>query len=334
MIDYNDSIIGTLFTMVDTYSAKFVGTTYHNLVSSYSGVIYTMVTLYFGFVFISMKRGILSGADLPFIVLKVVSILTFAMNYDYFYLYIYNVFTNGPLELCKAITLTGKEATVSNITDALDNFISEGFIAANKLFSMGGWSNALLSLFGAGVFLATLVAGTIATGLIFLSKIASSILLAISPLFIVFALYDSTKGWFDSYIQHLFTYALIPVMACAVMMITLSVTETTIEFMSSGTNPSLKLISPFMLACAIQVWLFLQVPQKCASLASGFNLKSFTASMRDAGSAISSAANGLTGGQLGRALLSSALKNTVGRGGGALKGFIKNRMSRYKDKGK
>jgi type IV secretion system protein VirB6 len=318
MINYHDSIVDKLLGLVDKYSANFVANTYHHLVTDYRASIYLFVTIYVGFLFINMKRGILSFQDLPFTLLKMITILTLAMNYDYFYLYIYNVFTNAPLEICKAITLDGKEASVTTIANALDNFLKEGFEAANKLFGMGGWSNMTFTVFGIGVYIATFLAGAIATSLIFLSKIASSILLALSPLFIFLALFEATKGWFDSYIQHLFSYALIPIMACAVMMITLSVTESTIEFMGSEPNPSFTLLVPFMIACAIQIWLFLQVPQKCASLASGFNLKSFTASMKETKEAVKSVANVLTGGALGRG-------STVG-------GFTKNRMNRYKNK--
>lgn len=306
MFDYQGSIVGTMLKLVDKYSANFVANTYQNLVTQYSTTMYVFVTIYMGFIFMRMMRGIIPANDLPFIIIRCVTILTMALNYQYFYLYCYNVFTNFPLEICKAITLNGHEASVTSIANALDNFIKEGLEESNKIFAMGGWSNLNFTLFGLGLYVATIVAGAIATGLIFLSKIASAILLALSPFFIFLALYDSTKGWFDSYIQHLLGYALIPIMACAVMMITLSVTESTILFMGSEPNPSFTLLVPFIMACCIQSWLFLQVPQKCASLASGFNLKSFTSSASDIKEKALSAANMLTGGKAGRALLKAA----------------------------
>lgn len=317
---YNQSIIGSLFKLVDQYSSEFVAGTYHHLVTSYAGILYLFSSVYIGFVFIEIQRGAREGADFPFIIVKMVAILTVALNYDYFCLFVYNVFTNGPLYLCKAITLnSGTHLEPLGISDALDNFLRGGLTEANKLFSMGSWTNITYTLFGCFLFLASIIAVAIATGLIFLAKIASTVILALSPLFIFFALFDSTKGWFDAYLQHLFTYALIPIVTCAVLMIVLSVSSTTIQYMNSDT-PSFKLLIPFFIACLAQIWLFLQIPQKCASLASGFSLKSVLSSFKETQGSLRLLRTVLTGG---------ATVHWMAQSGTAAKNYLKNKMARF-----
>lgn len=329
---YDESVIGSLFKLVDQYGSEFVSGTYHNLVSSYSSIIYLFAAIYVGFVFLEVKRGVRESRDLPFIILRMVAILTVTLNYNYFCLFIYNVFTNGPLYLCKAITLNGaNHLEPMNVGDALDNFLKGGLSSANKLFSMGSWTNIIYTIFGCMLFLATIIAVAIATGLIFLAKIASTVILSLSPLFIFFALYESTKGWFDSYLQHLFTYALIPILTCAVLMIVLSVSTTTIQYMNSD-KPTFRLLIPFFIACLVQIWLFLQIPQKCASLASGFNLKGLMSSFGETQASVRMLSNIFTGGKYTRGTLIAASKtagNLMKQGGSAARSYFKNTLSRF-----
>jgi type IV secretion system protein VirB6 len=324
---YNGSIIGNLFHLVDQYSAQFVANTYHHLVMQYASVLYIFSTIYVGFVFIEIQRGAREGKDFPFVIVRLVAILTVALNYDYFCLFVYNVFTNGPLELCKAITLSDSASLGSlNISNALDQFLKGGLLEVNKLFSMGGWTNITYTLFGCLILLVSLIAVSIATGLIFLAKIASTVILALSPLFIFLALFDATKGWFNSYLTHLLTYALIPVVTCAVLMIVLSVSTTTIQYMNSDT-PSFKLLVPFLIACLVQIWLFLQIPQKCASLASGFSLKGVLSSFREAQPGIQLLRTALlTSGSALRCAIQGKTETTQ-------KNSPKNKMARFKNAG-
>ncbi|MCD6040274.1 MAG: virB6 [Gammaproteobacteria bacterium] len=329
---YNNSIIGNLFQGVDQYGSAWVASTYHHLATSYGSLLYLFSAIYLGFVFLEIQRGAREGRDFIFVIVRMVAILTVALNYDYFYLFVYNVFTNGPLYLCKAITLSGSNHIEPlKISDALDQFLKEGLLESNTLFSMGSWTNLNYALFGSFLFLATLISVAIATALIFLAKIASAVILALSPLFIFFALFESTEGWFNSYLQHLFTYALIPIVTSAVLMIVLSVSTSTIEYMHSDT-PAFKLLVPFFIACLVQIWLFLQVPQKCASLASGFNLKGVFSSFSETKANFQTFKDTLKGGvAMTRTLTSfgSQVAQLMGKGGASAKEYLKNRMNRF-----
>ena len=318
MINYDASIIDSLFQGVDQYGAQFVAGAYRQLVEKCTPIIYLFASIYLGLTFFRINRGLLDGKELPFLVLRLVCILTVGLHYDWFCLFIYDVFTQGPLFICKVITMHGTDSilTSETINSALDHFLHQGLVETNQLFAMGGWSNITYVIFGVGVLLATLVSVVIAIGLIFLSKMGSVVLLALSPIFIFFALYDSTKGWFDTYIQHLFTYALIPIMTCLVLMIMLSVTDSTIQYMNAD-KPSMECL----------------IPQKCASLGSGFSLKSLSSSVKEMGSSMGTAANAATGGQLSRAAMTAmgkAALSMMSKGGNATTRSVKNTMARFR----
>lgn len=244
--------------------------------------------------------------DLPFILLRMTCILTLALNYHYFCLFVYDVFTQGPLNICQAITIKGDSVSSVSVSNALDQFLRQGVLEANKLFDMGSWSNITYTIFGFSILLSTLIFSALAMGLIMLAKIASVIILSLSPIFIFFAMFDATKGLFDSYISQLVTYSLVPIMTCAVLMIILSVAQSVMGDMDSASKPSLSSLVPYFLSCLAQIWLMPQIQSKCAALASGFSLKGFVSTLQGVGNNMRAAGSMAMGGDSGRRLLRNA----------------------------
>jgi type IV secretory pathway VirB6-like protein len=292
MNKFESNPISFLLESVDKVGADLVAKTYQNLVSHYSAVFFTLTAVYIGFVFIKMKRGHYDSNDFIMLILRAVIILTLAMNYEYFCLYLYNVFTNEPLIICQAITVNGSSTGSASVSHALDNFINGGMEATKHVFSMGGWSNPTYLIFGALVFILVLVAAAIATGLIVMAKCATTVLLALSPIFIFFALYDSTKGLFESYLRQLITFALIPIMTSAVLMILLSVVAIALSSLQEHVTPNIISLLPLCLMCIIQMYLLLQIKGKCSALAGGISLPSVISALKQSKSEMASAANG------------------------------------------
>jgi type IV secretion system protein VirB6 len=290
----NDAI-AFLLEHVDKVGANLVARTYQNLVSHYSATIFTLTAIYIGFIFIQMQRGNYDANDFVVLIIRTVVILTLALNYSYFCIYIYDIFTNEPLKICQSITISGGVVEPTSISHSLDHFMNSGRNAAIHIMSMGAWSNPTYYLFGGLVFILVLVTAAIAAGLIVLSKCAMTILLALSPLFIFFALFDSTKPMFESFIRQLITYALIPIMTCAVLMILLSVTDIATNELNTSANPTFALLIPLCLMCVIQIYLLLQVKSKCSALSGGFTLPTVVSSLRQAKAEMGSVGRGLSG---------------------------------------
>ena len=289
MNQFEENPISFLLESVDKVGADLVATTYQNLVHQYAAVFFTFTAIYIGFVFLKMKRGHFDANDFMVLVLRAVIILTMAMNYEYFCLYLYDIFTKEPLIICQAMTVNGSSTGTLPVSHALDNFMNGGMEAAKKILAMGSWTNPTYLVFGMLVFILVLIAVALATGLIVMAKCASTVLLALSPLFIFFALYDSTKGLFESYLRQLFTYALIPIMTSAVLMILLSVASIAIEPLEQNGIPTITHLLPLGLMCIIQMYLLLQIKGKCSALAGGLSLPTVISAFRQAKSEFSSA---------------------------------------------
>lgn len=281
------TIISNLLNTVDGVGADMVSKTYQGLVSHYSPIIYSLTSVYIAISFIKAMRGQLQFNDLIFILLRTVFILTLAMKYDYFCKLIYDIFTNLPLNICKAITIHGGTTSLTSVSTALDQFLDKGITLSKELIGMGGWNNFTYLVFGLMLYLFVGFSTAFAVGLIVLAKCGTIVLLSLSPLFIFAGLFDSTKGLFDSFIKHLITYALIPIVTCAVLMILLSVSDIAIQAYST-TDPSLTNITPLCIASIIQIYMLLQVRAKCAGLSGGFNLPSVAATFSNFGRQMSS----------------------------------------------
>jgi type IV secretory pathway VirB6-like protein len=299
MIDFDHAIISSLFDCVDQVGANLVSDSYHNLVVAYSPFIWTMTAIYMGFLFLQAQQGAKSFYDFMNATFKAVVILTLALNYNYFCLFIYDIVTKEPLEVLKAIAVHGSDTGPATINQALDHYLNLGLAYANKLFLMGGWSNLTYFIFALLVFVMTILGSVFAAGLIILSKCAAVVLLALSPLFLFFALFEMTKGLCQSYVRHLITYALVPVIASAVLMILFSVDEYVIHFMDQFPKATFKAIAPFLFMCGVQIYLLAQVYSKAAALGAGFALASFMPTLSKAKDNMKAAANVMTGGLLG-----------------------------------
>lgn len=291
MTDMKHEMIKFVFEQVDQVGAQLVASTYRNIVQHYSAVIFTLTTIYVGFVFIKMIRGHYDVNDFLMLILRTVILLTLALNYEYFCLFIYDVFTNVPLSLCRSITIHGNSAESVSITNALDNYLNSGWEVVTQLFKSGGWSNPTYMIFGVLVFILILLSTAVAAGLIVMAKCASTIILALSPIFIICAIFDTTKGLFDSYIRQLITYALVPIMTSAVLMIVLTVSQLAIHHITDGDSYSFLSLLPFCMMCVIQFFLLLQVKAKCSALASGFHLPSVISALRQSKSEFASVGN-------------------------------------------
>lgn len=280
MNEIGNNVISYLLEQIDNSGANIVAQTYQNLVNHYSAVIYILLTVYVGFVFIKMMRGYYDANDFIVLLIRSVIILTLAMNYEYFCLFIYNLLTNEPLTIAKSFAIQGGSAEPMSVAHGLDNFLNTGRDASAHIFSMGSWSNPTYLLFGFFIFTLVMATAALAAGLIVLAKCAAIVLLALSPLFIFCALYDATKGLFDAYLRQLIAYALIPIVTCVLLMILLSVSDVATKELMNSQSPNLMQLIPFGIMCMIQIYLLLQIKSQCTALASGIHFPSVMSALR------------------------------------------------------
>jgi type IV secretion system protein VirB6 len=114
-----------------------------------------------------------------------------------------------------------------------------------------------------------------------------AIALALGPIFLPFVLWESTRGWFVSWLSKLFNFALIPIVTASILSLMLSVMDLVLpdlnrqavqgdpDFFTMGLFGGLSLVTAFLLKQSLPI---------ASSLSGGFTL----AALGQVGSMVSS----------------------------------------------
>ena len=169
-----------------------------------------LLGLYVGFFGISLMLG-RSNLSVRALLPKMVTlglVLTFATSFVAFSTIFYNVFIGGPDQIAGILTGTsGDESATAVFAEKLDVVFraiqqASGDTKDISAFSPPGmmWIGAMLLLLGT-------------VGLLVTARIALALLLAIGPIFVVLALFESTRGLFTGWLKGLTMMALAPLFA-------------------------------------------------------------------------------------------------------------------------
>ena len=134
---------------------------------------------------------------------------------------IVDTFFTAPAQLAAAVI--GAQSPVTMI----DSIWDRGGTVAGSLWDRGGMLSGDVGFYFAAVAVYVLV-GLVCVYTMFLislSRIALAILLALGPLFIVLTLFDSTRRFFDAWLQELANYALVTVLTVLVAALMLDLVE-------------------------------------------------------------------------------------------------------------
>ncbi|MBA4768642.1 MAG: type IV secretion system protein, partial [Porphyrobacter sp.] len=165
--------------------------------------------LYVAFFGISLMLG-RSNISVRALVPKMVTlglVLTFATSFVAFSSVFYNIFIGGPDQIAGILTGTRGESATMVFAQKLDVVFvaiqeASGDTSNISAFSPPGmmWLGAMLLLLGT-------------VGMLVTARIALALLLAVGPIFVVLALFDSTRGLFTGWLKGLTMMALAPLFA-------------------------------------------------------------------------------------------------------------------------
>src|SRR5205085_173554 len=130
------------------------------------------------------------------------------MHWDLYHLFVYDIFTNEPAHITEIlIDSSGKLHGSESIAQALDDIYAAIVKAAMGFFGEISFSAAGLAflIYGLLVFLIGSLLCLFALLLFVYAKMMMAIALALGPLFILFILWDSTKGIFSAWLKKLIT---------------------------------------------------------------------------------------------------------------------------------
>lgn len=160
-------------------------------------------------------------------------IITIAFTGGYYLNLIVPFALNAPSELATAIITSGAPAgaafgTPSSVPNMLDEGLGKGWDAGFGLFEIystaDGVAASLLALpfafVGIFVLIVSLIFTGVAAALLFTTQIALSILLALGPLFIMLAIWESTTKFFEAWVAQTANFMLLFVIVGSVLAIT------------------------------------------------------------------------------------------------------------------
>lgn len=177
------------------------------------------------------------------------------------------LFVQAPMEIAGQIVLPGSNLIgddVSSMSTMLDEAAARGFDVAQRPWQEGvvmnakslmGVSSEGLLYQGIAVLLATIVVLTVgvAAFLILVASLLLMVLLAVGPLFILFALLPATQRWFEAWLGQVVDYAFKVILVVLSAALMFKILETFFEYMTTMGTAELLMASIKAIAMAAVV---------------------------------------------------------------------------------
>ncbi|HTW37210.1 MAG TPA: type IV secretion system protein [Steroidobacteraceae bacterium] len=204
----------TFWSWLNGELVNYIGNNTARLAAALEPAVVTLATIYvmvWGYLQLTGRLEEPLTAGLKRIVVLAV-VLGTALHLWLYNSVIVDTFYSAPAELAAAV------AGAANPVGTVDAIWQSGGLVAGFLWNRGGVFGGDFGFYLAGVlvwiFMGLLCVYTMF--LIALSSIASAILLALGPLFIVMLLFDATRRYFEAWIAQLAAYALITMLTVLV----------------------------------------------------------------------------------------------------------------------
>ncbi|MES9903248.1 MAG: type IV secretion system protein [Sedimenticola sp.] len=198
----------------------------------------------------------------------------FATNIGIFTSFTYEIFTNSPNMLLGRILIHSGASSEGGTNQFIENAYNAGMRSAGVLMFETGWSVGL-KLVGLLVGVITVAVCGYTAFLVILSKIAVAVLLSLSPIFIAFLMFKSTRGLFEGWLRQLINFAIIPLLTYTIMIFCLAMMYDPIVAIEASTNND-KLafigVMPYIFTGIVSILLLRQVMGIASGIAGGVSL--------------------------------------------------------------
>ena len=206
--------------------------------------------------------------------LKIVAVLGVALGVGNYNSLVVDFFQNSPVALAAAIS-DGNITTLDGIGSVLDgieaNVVDIGLSFFNvSSFSLSsiGYSLIGILVFGVGTITTLLIAAYIA-----MAKITTAVTLALGPLFISLALFESTKNYFNQFFNTLSQYFVLIILSVAANSLIMSMfSQSAADLAKLGAGAQISDLTALFVTAGIAIYVLLQVPAWASSLGGGVAL--------------------------------------------------------------
>ena len=320
--------ITDILDKLDKITNSYTFNGYAALMSSVHTALTLSVTAYIAFVgWMAIQGwGQLSMGETVKHVLKIAVAYTLATQWSFFAKYIYDVFTNGPNELSAVLMHAVGGGSSDSANSALQTSFNKGITIGQHVWDLHGVSVCVAAvLIWAMNFLVTGVALLEMT----VAKCGLAVTLVFAPVFAMFLLWNSTKGFFDRWVSVALGFALVPLFLTAVLLMVNQLMQMGLDSISSSTTTgtgTFSCIGTFVLASIASFALLLRAASIAANIAGGFSVSSL-------GTAMSSArlADKASGFKAARGAATDSLSAAAGYVGGAAANKIKRKWHQFRN---
>ncbi|MDH5327709.1 MAG: type IV secretion system protein [Gammaproteobacteria bacterium] len=264
---------------------EYVFNVFTNLVNTYDGVITACGILYLAFYFAGIMRGVIQPSvnAATIHIVKFILIFSVLQYWEDWTEELYLLFTNGPGQVISAITssIGFRFQGTSNINAGADILAVKGFRTSTILFEKSGFTPLLMGAVVAGF---TVVVVGYSALLIVSAKLVVAVLLGTTPIFMLFLLFENTRGFFEGWLRNLMTYIFIPILLYALLAVSLLLMERPLDAIQNDVNASALTFGSllgFVFVAFITIGLIRQIKGIASSIGGGFvmgsmNLREYT----------------------------------------------------------
>ena len=272
---------------VDNITQNFVFNSYQGF-GAFADTIWTLMAITY-IAFTGYKVVLSGNFDIPTLFgdfAKVLLILVAVTQWDFFGQAFYDVVIGVPNDMggnlinsngLLNVTAFGLNYEITG-DDALGVFWTQGQEVVTKLFALAGKGflfDFAIAFLAVVVWIAIAALTIAALLLLILAKFAVAIFMAVAPLFILFAMFQTTRPFFEGWLRMTVNYALIPLFVYAVLALILSMLFKPLSDLATNINdqtPLFPLVSPVILMAIVGTVILTQVLQMAAGVAGGFAL--------------------------------------------------------------
>lgn len=263
----------TFWNWLSAQLSGYIGTNTALLASALEPAVIALATLYvmaWGYLQLTGRIEEPFVAGLRRVILLAV-VLGAALQLWLYNSVIVDTFYLAPTQLAAAVV--GSATPVGTI----DAIWQQGGLVAQQLWHNGGFLGT--GFYVAGAFVWVLVGGlcVYTLFLISLASIASTVLLAVGPLFIVMLLFDATRKLFEAWLAQLLNYALVTILTVLVSSLLLHVVQSyATQTAARGVSLTIMDSLDMLLAVGLVLLVMRQILPIASGLAGGVALHGFS----------------------------------------------------------
>ena len=277
--------ISDILDKLDTVTQTYTFNGYAALVNSTHTPMTLAITAYIAFIgWMTVQGwGQLTVGQTVKHTLKIAIAYTLATEWGYFSEFIYNVLTNGPNEL-STILMQASSSSSSSVNAALQDAFTQGMSIGDKIWHRGGVLTAPSFLLAAMIIwlLNFLVCGIALLELV-VAKCGLAVTLVLAPVFVLFLLWNSTKGLFEKWFSVALGFGLVPLFLTAVLLMVDQLMQMGLDTIEKADKNSatetIECISTFVLGSVASVGLLQRAASIAAHVASKFSISKFGSSI-------------------------------------------------------